>query len=61
MYNVVKSSDNVAPYIVEYVVSTRADIDTLPVSPVCAPGSTCICIEDSRVWMFGDDDIWHEL
>ena len=61
MYNVIKSSDNVAPYIMEYVVSTRTDIDTLPVKPTCAPGSTCICLEDSSVWMLGNDDIWHEL
>ena len=61
MYNVRKASDNISPYIMEYVVSTRADIDTLPVKPTCAAGSTCICLEDSSVWMFGDDSIWHEL
>ena len=61
MYSVMKSSDNVAPYIMEYVVSTRADIDTLPVKPTCAPGSACVCLEDASVWMFGDDNIWHEL
>ena len=61
MYNVIKSSDNITPYIMEYVVSTRADIDTLPIKPTCAAGSTCICLEDSSVWMLGDDSIWHEL
>ena len=61
MYNVIKSSDNITPYIMEYVVSTRADINTLPVKPTCAAGSTCICLEDSSVWMLGDDSIWHEL
>lgn len=61
MYNVIKSSDNVAPYIMEYVVSTLLDIDTLPVKPTCAPGSSCVCLENASVWMLGDDNIWHEL
>ena len=61
MYSVIKSSDHIAPYIMEYVITKIVDFDTFPKQPTCAPGSTCVCLENSSVYMLGDDDIWHEL
>ena len=37
------------------------DIATLPKSPVCASGSSCLCLENSSVWKLGDDNEWHEI
>ena len=60
--SILKQSDNISPYIVEYVVDTEADIALLPTDGRQAwPGSTCIVIENSTVYMLNNQNIWVKL
>ena len=44
--------------ITELVVDKREDIKDI--SKNCSPGSSCMVIEDSSIWMLGSDG-WHEI
>lgn len=59
MYSIKQQGDTVQTYVIEAVADTRADIASLPTT--WAVGSTCLVIEDSSVWILGNDLIWHEL
>ena len=59
MYSIKQQGDTVQTYVIEAVADTRADIASLPTT--WAVGSTCLVIEDSSVWIIGNDLIWHEL
>lgn len=59
MYSIKQQGDTVQTYVNEAVADTRADIASLPTT--WAVGSTCLVIEDSSVWILGNDLIWHEL
>ena len=59
MYSIKQQGDTVQSYVIEAVTDTRADIASLPTT--WAVGSTCLVIEDSSVWILGNDLIWHEL
>ena len=54
MYTISKSGDSVQYGVIEAMVNTIADIATLPTT--WEPGSACICIEDSSVYMLGNPD-----
>jgi len=58
-YSSYQNSDNIAPYYAALVADTTSDVDGLPVE--FAPGSTCVVIEDSSLWILGNDKIWHEI
>lgn len=58
-YSIIQQGDTVQTYVMEVVVDTRAEIDTLPTD--WAAGSSCLVIEDSSVFMLGNDGHWHEL
>ena len=59
MYKVISNGNIIQSSVVEVVVDTLTDIDTLPTT--FGPGSDCICLEDSSVWMLGNDGVWHQL
>ena len=64
MYTISKSGDSVQYGVIEAMVNTKADIATLPTT--WEPGSACICIEDSSVYMLGNPDVngeksWTEI
>lgn len=59
MYSIKQQGDTVQSYVIEAVTDTCADIASLPTT--WAVGSTCLVIEDSSVWILGNDLIWHEL
>ena len=59
MYSIKQQGDTVQSYVIEAVADTRADNARLPTT--WAVGSTCLVIEDSSVWILGNDLIWHEL
>lgn len=61
MYSITAQSGNVSSYIMEFQVDKLEDIATLPKSPTCASGSSCLCLENSSVWKLGDDNEWHEI
>ena len=58
-YSSYRNSNNIAPYYTELIADTLADIAKLPTS--YAAGSTCLVIEDSSVWVIGNDLNWHKL
>lgn len=58
-YSSYQNSDNIVPYYVALVADYLSDVETLPTE--VAPGSTCLVIEDSSIWMLGVDGKWHEL
>ena len=59
MYNIKQQGDTVQNGIMEAMADTRADIETLPTKWLA--GSTCLVIEDSSVWILGNEKVWHEL
>lgn len=59
MFKVYKNSDTTTSYVVEIVADTIDDIEDLPTN--FTPGSDCIVLEDSSVWMLGNDEVWHRL
>ena len=76
MYSITKVGDRTnSGSIREFVADTLEDISKLPhlktqgvqqgdntVSNDCVmAGSSCFCIENSSVWMLGNDDEWHEI
>ena len=44
----------------EFIVDTDADIADLPTKGV-APGSNCLVVETSDVYILGNDNEWHKL
>ncbi len=77
MFSVTKVGNEISSrYVREFIADTVADINKLPRidirgtqnlieddgidDPVHA-GSSCIVLEDSSVWMLGNDNIWHEI
>ena len=59
-YAVLKQGDHTSAYVMELQCDTLADMASLPDSQ-CAPGSTCIILENSSVYALGTDGTWHEL
>ena len=60
MYSITAQSGNTSSYIMELQVDKIEDLVNLPKSPTCAPGSCCLCLEDSSVWKLGNDNEWHK-
>ena len=58
-YKVMKNADTTQSSVVEIVADTLADIGDLETD--FGVGSDCIVLEDSSVWMLGNDKVWHEL
>lgn len=59
-YGVIQQGDTVQYNVYDVVCDTLQDKDELPTDK-WNPGSTCVVLEDSSVWMLGNDLIWHEL
>ena len=59
MFTVMKNADTTQSSVVEIVADTLEDINNLPTN--YGIGSDCICLEDSSVWMLGNDKQWHQL
>lgn len=60
-YDILKQGDHVTAYLKEFVVDKVADVKTLPTFPNCAIGSNCLVIENSSVYILGNDNEWHTL
>ncbi len=58
-FSSVKQGAKEAPYVGEYIADTEADIANLPTH--VAPGSTCIVIESSNVYMLDNTKTWRQL
>lgn len=58
MYNIMSQNGIVSYGTYELVVDTRNDIQTLPAN--CAPGSSCLVIEDFSIWLLNSKKQWVE-
>lgn len=64
MYKVIANGEDVQQNVVEIIADNLIDLDTLQTDTATAyygAGSSCIVIENSSVWMLGNDKVWHEL
>ena len=64
MYKVTANGEDIQQNVVEIVADYLTDIDDLQAETATAyygAGSSCIVIENSSVWMLGNDKVWHEL
>ena len=59
MFSVTKNSDTTQPYIVEITADTEADVAKLPTH--YTPGSTCLVIAESKVYILNHNHEWVEL
>lgn len=56
---VIRNADTTQSSVVEIVADTLQDLEEL--STDYGIGSDCIVLENSSVWMLGNDKQWHEL
>ena len=56
MYKVIQ---NLPQNVVEIIADFISDVDDLPTN--YGVGSSCLVLENSSVWMLGNDALWHEL
>ncbi len=56
MYSTIKTGDKQSPYVVELIADTDEDISTLPTH--YAPGSTCIVVASSSVYVLNNQKEW---
>ena len=62
MINIIKKNDNVSAYVTEFVADTEADIKDLPTdTSKVFPGSTCIIVATSDVYMLNNNQEWVKL
>ena len=61
MTTITKQSGKETVYVTEFVADTLSDIISLPHLESVAAGSSCFVIENSSVYMLGNDNIWHEI
>ncbi len=59
MFNIIKQGDHSAAYVTDYVADSTTDIANLPTNS--SPGSTCIIIETSEVYMLNNKKEWKRL
>ena len=59
MYRILKNGDTTQADILEITADNLTDISELPTT--CGAGSTCLVIENSSVWVLGNDKKWHQL
>ncbi len=60
MISIIRSNDNTAPYVTEFVVDKESDVTDISVKS-CAPGSTCIVTENGSVYILSPKRIWVKL
>ena len=58
-YRITSNGQNVAADVVQLVIDELADLEELPSD--FGIGSTAICLENSSVYMLGNDKAWHKL
>ena len=60
MFSIIKQSDNISPYVIEFVADTEADVEQLPTISAF-PGSTCIVTENASVYILNNEKNWVKL
>lgn len=59
MYNITKTADRTAAYIMELIADTEEDVASLPTH--YAPGSTCIVVSPASVYILNSKKKWVKL
>lgn len=59
MYVVTKENDKTQYGIISYLADKESDVDNLPTT--VSPGSTCIVIETSNVYILNTEKVWKLL
>ena len=59
MFKITANGEDIQQTVVEIVADLRSDINDIPTN--YSAGSSCIVLEDSSVWMLGNDKTWHEI
>ena len=60
-YTIISNGPNVSSSVCELVVDTLAELQDPDFPTSFGVGSDCIVLEDSSVWMLGNDKTWHLL
>lgn len=60
MYYITRNADKSAAYVAELIADTDADVQDIPVD-LYEPGTTCIVIENSTVYMLNTQKEWKLL
>lgn len=58
-YSVIQQGDTAATYVMQVAADTLEDVANLPTS--WRAGSSCICLEDSSVWMLNTKKVWVQI
>lgn len=58
-YRITSNGSNIQSDVCEIIIDTAADLEDLPTT--FGIGSDAICLEDSSVYMLGNDKTWHLL
>ena len=58
MTSIMSQSGREVTYLTEFMADSVADIAELPGLDQCAPGSTCLVIDTSEVYMLKTDGTW---
>lgn len=59
MVSIIKQNNETQYALTEYIADTESDVANLPIT--CLPGSTCIVIETSEVYMMNSQKQWKKL
>ena len=59
-YRITSQSGETEAYVTEMICDTEADVANLPTSN-CEPGSTCLCIETSSVYILNSERVWKKI
>lgn len=62
MVHFISQDGDISYGIAELIADKRKDVEGIPnkMPKDCAPGSSCVVIEDSSVWLLGSDG-WQEV
>ena len=60
-FSIVSQRGEVEAYIMELTCDTEADIASLPADKTIAPGSSCLVIESSNVYILNSNREWKKI
>ena len=59
MFSIIKENNKTQYSLTEYIADKESDVENLPIT--CLPGSTCIVIETSEVYILNTQHKWKKL
>lgn len=58
MISIREQSGRVSTYVTDFIADNIEEIEQLPVSPQCAKGSICFCIENKSLYLLNGENHW---